>query len=146
LGLSIELPLLNQNGGEIAERKAARERLRSEYVELLHRLRADAFAARAALRVAKSEVDAQEAEVLPVLRRYQELFERAYRAGELNVIDWITAQQRAMNARREHLEAVVSYRRALIALEASTGRPLSAAAPASQPNENRIDPESHHEQ
>lgn len=136
LGLSIEVPLLNRNQGEIAERGAARDRVRAEYVELLHRLRAEAFAARAAVRAARTDVDAQEAEVLPVLDRNQSLFERAYRTGELNVIDWITAQQRALNARREYLDGVVAYRRATIDLEAATGSAMSRAAtqPSTRPN------------
>lgn len=134
LGLSLELPLLNRNQGAIAEKLAVRDRVRAEYVELLHRLRADAFAARADLRVAKAEVDAQEAEVLPVLQRSQDLFERAYRVGEVNIIDWITAQQRALNARREHLNSLVAYRRAVIQLETAAGQPLSspATAPSTQ--------------
>lgn len=138
LGLSLELPLLNRNEGAIAEKRAARDRVRAEYRGLLHTLRAEAFAARAALRLAKAEVDTQEAEVLPVLRRNLDLFERAYRAGELNIIDWITAQQRATNARREHLNALVEYRRALIKLEASAGQPLSSptTAPSTRTTHN----------
>jgi outer membrane protein TolC len=136
VALSLELPLLNQNQGQIAEKRSAREQARAEYRELLHHLRADAYAARAAVRVAKAEVDAQETEVIPVLKRNQALFEKAYRARELNIIDWITAQQRAMNARKEHLNALVAYRRALIKLEAASGQPLPlpANSPSTQPN------------
>ena len=136
LALSLELPLFNQNQGEIVEKRAARERARAEYAALLHRLRADAFAARAAVRTAKAEVEAQEKDILPLLRRSQELFEGAFRARELNIIDWITAQQRAVNARREYLDALVRYRRAVIRLEAAAGQPLSAAAavPSTNPS------------
>ena len=134
LGLSLELPLLNRNQGEIAERRAARERVRAEYVAMLHRLRADAFAAREAVRVARTEVEAQERDVLPLLQRNQALFEGAFRAGELNIIDWITAQQRAVVTRREYLEALVRYRRAIIGLETALGRPMTGTttAPSTQ--------------
>lgn len=128
LALSLELPLFNRNQGEIAEKRAARERTRAEYTALLHRLRADAFAARAAVRTAKAELEAQEKDIVPLLRRSQELFEGAYRAREINIIDWITAQQRTVNARREYLDALVRYRRAVIQLEAAAGQPLSSAA------------------
>lgn len=136
LALSLELPLFNRNQGEIAEKRAARERTRAEYTALLHRLRADAFAARAAVRTAKAEVEAQEKDIVPLLRRSQELFEGAYRAREINIIDWITAQQRAVNARREYLDALVRYRRAVIQLEAAAGQPLwsvATTAPSTQP-------------
>jgi outer membrane protein TolC len=137
LALSLELPVFNRNQGEIAEKRAARERAHAEYTSLLHRLRGEAFAARAAVRTAKVEVEAQEKDILPLLRRNQELFEGAYRAREINIIDWITAQQRAVSARREYLDALVRYRRAVIQLEAASGQPLSAAAttaPSTQPN------------
>lgn len=130
LGLSLEIPLLNQNQGEIAEKRATRERLRAEYVAKLHDLRGDAHAARADLRRARLEVDAQEQEVLPLIRRNQELFEGAYRARELSIVDWVTAQQRAVRARREYLDTLVRYRTALIRLESAVGQPLSRPNPA----------------
>jgi cobalt-zinc-cadmium efflux system outer membrane protein len=135
LGLSLELPLLNQNQGEIAEKKAARERIRADYTAMLHRLRADAFAARATVRNAKQEVEIQEKDILPLLKRNQDLFERAFRARELNIFDWITAQNRAVNARREYLDGLVRYRKAVIRLESASGQPLAPPIPPStQPN------------
>lgn len=130
LGLSLELPLLNQNQGPIAEKKAARDLLRAQYTALLHQLRSDAFEARALLQAAKAEVDQQEREVLPQLQRSQELYENAYRAREINIIDLITAQQRAVDARQEYLNSLLQYRRAVIQLETTIGQELSHKAPA----------------
>lgn len=143
LALSLELPVFNQNQGEIAERRAARERARATYVALLHRLTADSFAARADVRAARQEVEAQEREVLPLLRRNQELFEGAFKARELNIIDWITAQRRAVDAQREYAESLVRYQQAVIRLETATGHsptqparggPSSRPAAATQPS------------
>lgn len=134
VGLSLELPLFNQNQGEIAEKRAARERSRAEYSALLHSLRADAFAARTAVRTAKAEVEAQEKTVLPLLKRNEELFEGAYRTREITIIDWITAQHRAVNARREFLDTLVGYREAIIQLEAAAGQSTATTAPSTQPN------------
>ncbi len=128
LSLSLQLPLFYRNQGEITEKRATRDKARAEYGALLHRLRAEAYEARAAVRTAKAEVDAQDKEILPLLRRNQELFEGAYRAREINIIDWITAQQRAVIARREYLDAVVKYRQSLIELETASGRELPAVA------------------
>lgn len=135
LALSLELPVFNQNQGEIAEKLAGREKVRAEYAALLARLRGEAFAARASVRRAREEVEAQEREIVPLLKRNQELFEGAYRAREINVITWLTAQQRAVTARREHLEAVVKYARAVIELETAAGLPLSRAT--TRPATNR---------
>lgn len=130
--LSLELPLFDRNQGEIAEKENLRERTRAEYVALLHRLKADAYDARDRLRRARLEADTQEKDVLPLIKRNQELFEGAFRARELSVIDWIWAQQRVLRARRECLESLVRYRKAALQLEAATGVPLSRPAPAPQ--------------
>ena len=85
---------------------------------------------------ARAEVEAQDRDVLPRLQRNQELFEGAFRAGELNIIDWITAQQRAAATRREYLQTLVRYRRAVIGLETAVGHPMTGAttAPSTKPS------------
>ncbi len=129
--LSLEIPLFNRNQGEIAEKDSLRERTRAEYTATLHRLRAEAFEARGQLRRAKLEVEAEEKEVLPLIKRSQGLFEAAYRAKELSILDWVTAQRRAVGARRAYLESLVRYRTALINFETATGMLLSR--PAGEP-------------
>lgn len=127
----IELPIFDRNQGEIAERLAARDRARATYVATLHRLRAEAYEARARLRTAREEIDAQDRDVLPRVRRNQDLVEGAFRAGELRVLDWVTAQQRALGARRTYLETLLRYQRSVIEIEAATGMPLSQPVSAS---------------
>jgi outer membrane protein TolC len=122
IGLSLELPIFDRNQGEIAGKRAARDRVRAEYTALLHGLRADAFEARSAVRAARAEVEAQEKDILPLLRRNDELFEGAYRTRELNIIDFLTAQERGLRARREYLAALVAYRKAVIELDIAAGR------------------------
>jgi cobalt-zinc-cadmium efflux system outer membrane protein len=136
LGLSLELPVFDRNQAGIAEKRAQRERRRAEYTALLHGLRTDALAARSSLRLAAQEVEAQGKEVLPLVKRTEELTERAFRIRELSAIELTTAQQRALRARREYLEALVRYGTAVIELETATGMRLSQAAspPASQPS------------
>jgi hypothetical protein len=53
---------------------------------LLHRLRADAAGALAALRRARLEVETQEREVLPLVKRNQDLFEGAFQAREVSIL------------------------------------------------------------
>lgn len=125
LALSLELPVFNQNQGGIAEKRAARDRARAEHVALLHRLKAEAFTARAELRAARQEIEVQERDILPLLDRNRELLEGAFRARQLNVINWIAAQQRAVDAQREYAESLVRYQRAVIRLETAVGQPLS---------------------
>lgn len=141
-GLSLELPLFNRNQGQIAEKQAVRDQKRAEYTALLHRLRASAYTARTAVRAARLEVETQEREVLPLIKRNEALFEGAVKAKEMSVIDWVTAQQRALRARREYLGSLARYRAALVQLETVTGLPLSypATQPTTRPAATRTSP------
>ncbi len=125
IGASIELPLFDRNQGIIAEKEYSREKARAEYRALLHGLRADAYGARQKLRRAREEVDAQEKEILPLLRKSRDLVERAFQAGELNVLDWVAMETRALAARKQHLQSIFEYQEALIHLETATGSRLS---------------------
>ena len=66
--------------------------------------------------------------MLPLVKRNEELFESAFRAHELNVLDWVTAQERALRARQAYLDTAVRYQKSVIDLEAAAGAPLARAA------------------
>jgi len=125
LGINLELPLFNRNQGEIASKENDRERLRAEYSALLHRIKAGAYEALARTRRARQEVEIEEKEILPLIKRSQQLYEGAFKAKELGVLDWVGAQRRALGARRAYFESLVSYRTAVIQLESATGVSLS---------------------
>jgi len=129
LDASIEIPIFDRNQGEIADRTAARDRVRAEYVADLHRLRSDAASALARVGAARAEIEAQERDVLPLLDRSQQLFRSAFEARELSVLDWVASQQRLLRTRRANFEAVVAYRRALLELESLGGFPAWRLAP-----------------
>lgn len=113
----------DRNQGEIAEKQNQREQSRAKYVALLHRLRSVAFDARENMRRAKAEVEAQQQEVVPLVQRTQDLFERAFRARDIPVFEWMTVQQRALKARQAFLEALLQYEESRIEFEAATGLP-----------------------
>jgi len=132
LGASIELPLFDRNQGGIAAKEALRERRRLEYVAALHALRAQAFDARAELRRARAEVELEQREVLPLVQRTEALFEGALRARELSVFEWLAARSRAIQARRDLLEALTLYAGAAVDLDRALGTPLVAVVNAEQ--------------
>lgn len=139
---SVEIPIFDRNQGEIAERTAARDRSRSEYIAALHRLRSDAAAALARVRAIRHEIDTQQREVLPLLERSQSLSRGAFENRELNVLDFVTAQQRAIRTRRAYVDTVVTYRRALLDLEALSGFPVWRFAPEPEsPAPSAVTPE-----
>lgn len=122
-----ELPIFNQNQGEIAEKEAARERARLEYVALLQKLKADAHEALGQLRRAKLEIDAQERDVLPAADRAQKVLAQALELREIGMLEWITAQRRALESRREYVDSLLRYEDAVIRVEVATGTPLARA-------------------
>ncbi|MBL8765279.1 MAG: TolC family protein [Phycisphaerae bacterium] len=133
VGATVELPIFDRNQGGIAGASAARDRLREEYTALLHRLTSSAFAARAKARAIRAEVDAQEREVLPLLKRSQDLSRGAFEARDLSVLDWITSQQRALRTRRAYIDTLASYRQALIDLDDATGLSITHARSSGTP-------------
>lgn len=124
LGASIEVPLFDRNQGEIAEKHAQRERERAEYIAALHLHRARAIEARAQMRRARADVERQEREVMPLIRRTESLFEAALRARELSAFEWLNARTRAIQSRRDALDALTRYATASVELDAATGTPL----------------------
>jgi outer membrane protein, heavy metal efflux system len=129
IAASVEIPIFDRNQGEIAERTAARDRVRAEYIADLHRLRSSAAAALARVRATRAEIDAQNRDILPLLERSQTLARGAFEARELSVLDWVTAQQRSLRTRRAYLDTVIAYRRALLEMEALGGFPVWKIAP-----------------
>lgn len=127
LAASIEIPAFDRNQGEIAEKSAVRERLRAEYRSTVHRLRADAFEARARLRRAREEVELRQLELMPLVERAQELVEVGRRARDLTVFEWLAFRTRAVESRRDFLDSLVRHATAVVELEAATGMALSAA-------------------
>lgn len=132
LGASVELPLFSRNQAEIAEKEAARERARADFVARLHEARAQAFEAREAVRRLRSEVETLRRDVLPLVERTESLFEAALRARELTIVEWLTARGRALTARRELLRALVDYSGALADLDAALGAPFTSKTATSQ--------------
>lgn len=139
VGSSIEIPFFDRNQAEIAEKQAARERVRGEYVAALQQARGEAIGARALLRRVRTEIDTQTKDLVPLLRRNDELFEGAFRARELSVLEWLTARSRTAASRREFVAALVRHAEAVIELESAIGGrlPLEPDARAVEALEDR---------
>ncbi|MBK7645352.1 MAG: TolC family protein [Planctomycetes bacterium] len=137
LGASIELPLFDRNQGGIASKEALRERKRLEYVAALHELRACAFDARSEVRLARGEVELEQREVLPLVQRTEALFEGALRARELSVFEWLAARSRAIQARRDLLDALTRYALAVVDLDSAVGSPLVVVVSAGKGEDSK---------
>ncbi len=127
MGLSMPLPLFNQNRGEIQaahfRQAQAKAQQQAEQVRL-HTVLAKAYQA---LSTAHGEVTALEGQVLPGAESTFEAVNEGYRLGKFNLLDLIDAQRTLFDARAQHLRALTDYHHATTHIERLIGGPLHAA-------------------
>jgi len=121
VGLGIELPLANLNQGEIAIREAERERLREEFTARLHAVRGEVHEAYRKLEAQARLIRLFEQSIRPALEENVRLTEAGFQAGELNLLQVITTQDKALKSRRDAVEAQFEYWKAVYELERATG-------------------------
>ena len=121
LGIGIELPIANRNEGEIAKLYAARDKVREEF-------KAKVFAARAEIHEALRALAAEERllrldrETLePALAATESLLAAGLKEKELDLLRYLATQDKAIAARRNHVESLEKYWLAVYDLEQAIG-------------------------
>ncbi len=125
VGLGIDLPLANLNQGEIARLEAVRDRLRQEFSARLHQARGEINEAYRDLQAQARLIRLFEESIRPALEENVRLIEAGFQLGELNVLQVITTQDKALRSRREALQAQFEYWRAVYDLERALGVRIS---------------------
>lgn len=121
IGLGIDLPLANLNQGEIARLEAERQKLREAFTAKLHEARGDLHEAYRNLEAQGRLIRLFEDSIRPALEENVRLTEAGFQAGELNLLQVITTQDKALKSRREGLQARFEYWKAVYDLERATG-------------------------
>jgi len=121
LGLAFEIPFFNRNQGEIVVRTAEREQKRRSYEAKLQSARAEFHAAWTGMATLDAELKVFFAEVAPRLERSLELMGKAFDKGEVDVLQVLLLQEKALQTQREILERLREFHRARIAVEGSLG-------------------------
>jgi cobalt-zinc-cadmium efflux system outer membrane protein len=119
--LGVDLPLANLNQGEIARLEAEREKLRESFAATLHEARGEVHEAYRNLTAQAQLIRLFEESIRPALEETVRLTEAGFQAGELNLLQVITAQDKALKSRREDLQARLEYWKAVFELERATG-------------------------
>jgi len=136
-GLSLTLPLLDQNQAQIAKARLAMQeadaRLESLWRTVAQETREAADRATTAWGIART----YEQEVLPQAQTTLELSQSAYQAGQTPILNVIDAQRSLLQTRQAYVAALQSAATALVDLERATARPasflLQSAGPSTQP-------------
>ena len=127
VSLGIDLPLANLNQGEIARLEAVREKLRQGFADKVHAARAEVYDAERALRFQERLVRLFLDAIQPVLDENAALTDAALELGEVNVLQFVTAQTQVLRGRRDFIEAQLEYWRAAFELERALGARLEEA-------------------
>jgi cobalt-zinc-cadmium efflux system outer membrane protein len=135
LGINIPLPIFNRNQGGIAEARALARKAQYEreagYLELFAQLQ-DAWQNLAS---SQKAVQSLESRVLPVAQSSYESINKAYKAGELDILSLLDAQRTWIETRRTHLDLLRELESSRIEIERLIGKGI-VTAPALSPNNN----------
>lgn len=120
-----ELPLFpaRRNIGAIATATAERERVAVEREAALLRLKSRLFRAASGREQALAAVQVLRDDVVPTLREALEEVQRAYRRGRYSYLEWASAREELIGARRAQIEAASAALRFGAEIEQMTAAP-----------------------
>lgn len=124
-----ELPLFpaRRNAGAIATAATERERVAVEREAALLRLKSRLFRAVSGLEQTLASVQVLRDSVVPTLREALVEVERAYRRGRYSYLEWASARDELIGARRAQIEAAAAALRFGAEIEQMTAAPLLPA-------------------
>ncbi len=123
LGISMDLPILNQNQGPIAEAQAKREEAAAKFNGVQARAIGEIDRATAVYAAAADQAATADG-ILANLEQRSAALDRQYAAGEVDRLTATTAQAEALNGAQQRLKARVQAHQALAALENAVQSPL----------------------
>ena len=129
LGITVELPVLNQNQGPIAEARAHRTEAAADFLALQAKVIHEVDAAVAALKLAEDASAAAE-RLLAAQRQSLQAIEAQRKAGAVGALEVTSAQIDAITAESLAFEASVRRQKAVRALEDAVQRALGGDADA----------------
>jgi outer membrane protein TolC len=125
LGLTLELPILDQNQGPIAEAKARRELVAAQFVALQARVIAEIDRAVAGYNLANQQLKTDD-DLLAAEQKQRQSVAAQFQAGAADHLDSVSAQIGLDNALLTHLDGQAKFQTALGAMEDALQRPADA--------------------
>jgi cobalt-zinc-cadmium efflux system outer membrane protein len=119
--ISIPLPFWNRNQGEIAEKRAAAERQRLETEALGKQIASEADTARREMQANADLVRETRDKLLPLVLEQTTKLEKAYEAGQTDLLTVLRARDQRLQLEATALDAVRDFHLARIRYEAATG-------------------------
>ena len=123
LGLSLILPILNQNHGPIREAEARRSEAAARFQSLQASVIAEVETTLAAARAAQAKVSAADA-MLASLRKEESVVRSRYKVGEISKLELLALELELASNSLARLEALVQAQQAVGDLEKAVQAPL----------------------
>lgn len=127
LGVTLELPILDQNQGPIAEAEARRKLAAAKFIELQAQIIGQIDRAVAGLRVAQEQLQAGNDLLAAELSR-QKAAEAQVQAGTMDQLDLLNMQLELTSTRLAQLDNAAQLQRAFGALEDAVQSPLTLSS------------------
>ena len=118
---SIPLPLWNRNQGEIAEKAASAERARLEKQALASQITSEADTARREMEANAALLRETRDQFLPLVLEQTKKFEKAYEAGQTDLLTVLRARDQRLELESGALDAARDFHLARIRYEAAVG-------------------------
>jgi outer membrane protein TolC len=138
VGLSLELPILNQNQGPIAEAEARRTEAAARFDTLQTQVIGELDKALAGCRQALQKVQTA-ASLVDDMRKREQSAEAMYRVGETSRLPVATARLELIAAELADLNARIEYQRAVGLLEDAMQRPADLSDWPAEPVREKIE-------
>jgi outer membrane protein TolC len=126
----LELPVLNQNQGPIAEARARRDEFAARFIEVQAKIIGEIDRAGAAYRAAREQLTTTEA-LLAAAQQQQLSAEAQLNAGAADSLDRLTAEFELGVAVLTKLDGQATLQQSLGALEDALQRPVDSTGPTS---------------
>lgn len=121
VGVTIPLTWWDDNSGAVDRAAAERSKVRLEAEALRRNVEREAASASAQMGIARAEVEAIDARLLPAAEQALQRAREGYAAGAFSYLDVLDAQRVLVEARLQRNSALGSYHRARAALARLTG-------------------------
>lgn len=121
VGVAVPLPFRDRNEGAIARAQSERSRLRLEEEAVRRNLEREADMARSQMSIARAEIEAIDARLLPSAEEALVFAREGYSGGGFSYLDVLDAQRITVQARLQRVSAFHSYHSARVALARLTG-------------------------
>lgn len=132
LGVSIPIPVWDQNLGNVAAARESRAKVEAELASSRATLLLTLGRAHENLTGAARELEILRSSALPNARRAVEEMEAGYGQGRFSLLELLDVQSSAAQAALRELEALLTYHTSLATIEGLTGMPLRMASERSR--------------